>query len=214
LDLCLVALSLGIPLNRYDLSWLVNELSDHHWEEFPGEKVSDKAQKTLQDELDAMFSPSEAEAMGVTKVTVVEDVGSSSNVDGENANWVKDVFNDMNFSEGEVVFAEEKVQKTVEEHVQKSSVESSDLPSPSPNSSTRRVEGKSPGHESKPAVTPARELSGMLPTSLMNQKMLNILGGRQSLQGRAKQESVITLFGCVLLGIVIGVLLMFISSVF
>ena len=61
LDLASVATALAIPINRFDLSWIVNDLADNRWSEFGGEKVSEAMQKTLQDELGGMLPPGDAE---------------------------------------------------------------------------------------------------------------------------------------------------------
>lgn len=113
LDLASVATALAIPVNRYDLSWIVNDLADNRWSEFGGEKVSEAMQKTLQDELGGMLPPGDAEILGeiVTGVSVAEDVQSSEKAIAQNANWLNEVLDEVGFEEGAVVFSDKEKSK-------------------------------------------------------------------------------------------------------
>lgn len=131
LDLSSVATALSIPLNRYDLSWIVNDLANNRWSEFGGEKVSADVRKSLQDELGGMLPPGDAEILGeiVTGVSVADDVKSSESAIAQNANWLNDVFDEVGFEEGEVVFSESKSQ-VKPQPAEKSPAQPAESPSP------------------------------------------------------------------------------------
>lgn len=116
LDLSSVATALEIPINRYDLSWIVNDLAGNRWSEFGGVKVSEDVQRSLQDELGGMLPPGDAEILGeiVTGISVAEDVESCESAIAQNANWLDDVFDEVGFDEGEVVFSDKKPEKASE----------------------------------------------------------------------------------------------------
>lgn len=182
LDIASVATALNIPINRYDLSWLVNDLAGNRWSEFVGEKVSADVQKTLQDELGGMLPPGDAEILAeiVTGMSEAEDVQTNERAKRKNANWVEDVFSDVGFDEGEVVFAEKKddfsvdpTQQMVSKAKPKSAeprkaatdeAKSDDKKKETNSRETPKVTLKTP--TSGPNLnTPSRELSGMLPSS-------------------------------------------------
>lgn len=118
LDLASVACAHGIPLNRYDLSWIVNDLAGNKWVEFGGERVSEALQQTLQDELGGMLPPGDAEVLGelVTGMSVAEDVKTSEKAIRENANWLNDVFDEVGFDENEVVFSDKQKAKPADDN--------------------------------------------------------------------------------------------------
>lgn len=110
LDLASVATGSGIPVNRYDLSWLINDLAGNKWSEFVGEKVSADVQKSLEDELGGMLPPGDAEMLAELGAGISEavEVESNEGAKAQHANWLEDVFNDVGFAEGEVVFEHKK----------------------------------------------------------------------------------------------------------
>ena len=150
LDLASVATGLGIPINRYDLSWLVNDLHGNTWSEFVGEKVSEDMQKTLQDELGGMLPPGDAEVMAeIVTGMEAQEVASNEAAKQKNANWVEDVFSDVGFDEGEVKFTnKEKEEAAKKAEEEKKKAEAAAAPKP-----PEKLE------------PPTRELSGMLPSS-------------------------------------------------
>ncbi|MCL2326507.1 MAG: serine/threonine protein kinase [Proteobacteria bacterium] len=198
LDLSVLAAALGIPLNRYDLSWLVNELAGNRWSEFMGEKVSADVQKTLQDELGGMLPPGDAEALGeiVTGISVAEDVGDCSSAHG---NWVQDVFDDLEFDEGEVVFAKDKPKAS----------SNASKPSTPPGQPSQpggaAVEFKPPREQSRNGRSPVCEVSGMLPSAKLDQQLVSMLTSRHSMQARhIRRKSGLAFLGAGLLGVILG----------
>lgn len=108
-DLSTVANALRIPVNRYDLSWIVNDMAGNHWATFVGEKVSGDVQKDLEAELGGMLPPGEAEALKdlVTGMRVADDHSMELKTSDKKEDWIADVFNDVGFDEGDVVFKKE-----------------------------------------------------------------------------------------------------------
>ena len=158
LDISSLATALQIPLNRYDLSWLINNLAGNHWG-FVGEKVSEAMQKSLQDELAGMLPPGDAEILAeiVTGMSEVVDVDELKRAAaGENANWIADVFNDVGFEEGAVVFKDNKNKS------QPSGTISADKKS---ENSSKPIPAPKIPLATSVSPTPTRELSGMLPSS-------------------------------------------------
>jgi len=199
LDLSVLASALGIPLNRYDLSWLVNELAGNRWKEFEGEKVSDDVQRTLQDELGGMLPPGDAEALGeiVTGISVAEVEGDCSSAQAQNGNWVQDVFDDLDFDEGEVVFAKDKPKHDAAKR---------DPAASRPQGAA--IEAKPHREPSRSGRSPVCEVSGMLPSAKLDQQLVSMLTSRHSMQARDfKRKSGLAIFGAALLGLAFGVAL-------
>ena len=198
LDLASVATALEIPLNRYDLSWLVNDLAGNKWKEFVGEKVSADVQKDLEAELGGMLPPGDAEMLAelVTGISEAVDVEVSVSAKAENGNWVADVFSDVGFEEGEVVFADKKhrdpepEKKSSTSNANKVSL-SGEVPKISSNSNKAVVNFQ----------TPTKELSGMLPSSK------SVLSTRSSLHGRNQRVPSLVWVCLVMTGVMIGAIL-------
>ena len=152
LDLSAAATALEIPVNRYDLGWLVNDLAGNKWNNFVGEKVSEDVQKTLQEELAGMLPPGEQEMFNelVTGMSEAIDSDDMEGTEQPKTDWVEDVIQDVGFAEGEVVFAEKKAELPKSE---------TPLPMNTPQ-----------------LQTPTKELSGMLPSS----KSVSLLASRPS----------------------------------
>ncbi len=218
LDIASVATALNIPLNRYDLSWLVNDLAGNRWSEFVGEKVSEDVQKTLQDELGGMLPPGDAEILAeiVTGISEADEVETNERAMRKNANWVADVFNDVGFDEGEVVFAEKKddhdlsvdptqkmvsAGKNAEPKKAESSGESEDNKLASSSSDeTPKVTLKTPA-SGLTLNTPSRELSGMLPSSK------STIIARSSVHAVKTGISTLTAVCIGLIGIIVGIVI-------
>lgn len=180
-DLNAVARALSIPVNRYDLSWIVNNMAGDKWSGFVGEKVSDDLQKDLQAELGGMMPPGEAEALGdlVTGMSVASDVKANA----KKEDWVKDVFDDIGFADGEVVFDKEK--KTTPPPSASSSktpaVDPKALAEASkndPKSGSQRTPTKDSKRQNKSSVSATsgrQDYSGMLPSSKVEPKVNSIM---------------------------------------
>ena len=206
LDIASLATALAIPLNRYDLSWLVNDLAGNKWKEFVGEKVSEDVQKTLQDELGGMLPPGDAELLSefVTGISETQVVETNENAQKENANWVEDVFNDVGFDEGEVVFNK----KAKEAELQKKKNPVMDQVQPSAKAVPKRTssDGEStppppPNKPTKSAVTPlVREVSGMLPSA-----KAKLVSSPELSSVPKPSHFVLICAGC--LGLVVGIIL-------
>lgn len=112
-DLSTAANALSIPVNRYDLSWIVNDIAGNHWSAFVGEKVSGDVQKDLEAELGGMLPPGEAEALKdlVTGMSVADDNAMDIKTADKKEDWIADVFNDVGFDEGDVVFKKDDEKK-------------------------------------------------------------------------------------------------------
>ena len=172
LDIASVATALAIPLNRYDLSWLVNDLAGNRWKEFIGEKVSEDVQRSLEDELGGMLPPGDAEMFAelVTGMSEAQVVETNVTAQKENANWVEDVFNDVGFDEGEVVFDKKSKEHTPEPQKDADPTKAQQAPAV-PRKAAVAIPESTPSptlktKNSKSAVTPiVREVSGMLPSS-------------------------------------------------
>ena len=198
LDLASVATALEIPLNRYDLSWLVNDLAGNKWKEFVGEKVSADVQKDLEAELGGMLPPGDAEMLAelVTGISEAVDVEDSVSAKAENGNWVADVFSDVGFDEGEVVFADKKhnepdpEKKSSTSNAKKVSL-SGEVPKISSTSNKNVVNFQ----------TPTKELSGMLPSSK------SVVSTRSSLHGRNQRVPSLVLVCLVMTGVMLGAIL-------
>lgn len=201
LDIASLATALAIPLNRYDLSWLVNDLAGNRWKEFVGEKVSADVQKSLEEELGGMLPPGDAEMFAelVTGMSETQVVETNAKAQKENADWVKDVFNDVGFSKDEVVFEKKKEEKP------------SELPASTPSNKDKMSTPKvsvplpettpTPAPGSKSAVTPiVREVSGMLPSA--KSKYIS----NPNLPAVSK-PSALVLSSAVVLGIVVGIII-------
>ena len=112
-DLSTAANALSIPVNRYDLSWIVNDIAGNHWSAFVGEKVSGDVQKDLEAELGGMLPPGEAKALKdlVTGMSVADDNAMDIKTADKKEDWIADVFNDVGFDEGDVVFKKDDEKK-------------------------------------------------------------------------------------------------------
>ncbi len=90
----------GIPLNRYALCHLINDLADHKWTGFSGERVSEGMIADLQNEIEGMLPPGVAAHLKtfVTGVSVADDVEDASGVQED---WVADVFGEVGFGDDE-----------------------------------------------------------------------------------------------------------------
>ena len=159
LDLASVATALAIPINRFDLSWIVNDLADNRWSEFGGEKVSEAMQKTLQDELGGMLPPGDAEILGeiVTGVSVAIDVKSSEQAIAQNANWLNDVFDEVGFEDGAVVFTDKEKDKEKQD-----ATKASDTSNPSANGPKTAAEIAA---QEVTQDSPTRRINDILPSS-------------------------------------------------
>lgn len=206
LDLASVATAQNIPVNRYDLIWLVNDLHGNQWSEFVGEKVSEDMQKTLQDELGGMLPPGDAEILSeiVTGISEadVSDIQVASSAKEENANWVADVFSDVGFEEGAVVF--DKKDKKAGEPEKNEDKAASDKPASEPK--------KPPVPAPLPEqTTPTRELSGMLPSSKSTLISRNSVSNRIAIKDGRKMgvgAVICLLLSGFMLGAIAAVLLM------
>lgn len=195
LDLASVATALEIPLNRYDLSWLVNDLAGNKWKEFIGEKVSEDVQKNLEEELGGMLPPGDAEMFAelVTGISEAIDVEDSMLAKAANGNWVADVFSDVGFEEGEVVFADKKHDSSSESESKKSSTTNEKV--------TLGEDGPKISSVSNQVVnfqTPTKELSGMLPSSK------SVVAPRSSLHSRQQKPNYLALACLALSGFMVG----------
>ncbi len=206
LDLASVATAQNIPVNRYDLIWLVNDLHGNQWSEFVGEKVSEDMQKTLQDELGGMLPPGDAEILSeiVTGISEadVSDIQVASSAKEENANWVADVFSDVGFEEGAVVF--DKKDKKAGEPEKTEDKAASDKPASEPQKPP--VPAPLPEH-----TTPTRELSGMLPSSKSTLISRNSVSNRIAIKDGHKMSVgavICLLLSGFMLGAIAAVLLM------
>lgn len=206
LDLASVATAQNIPVNRYDLIWLVNDLHGNQWSEFVGEKVSEDMQKTLQDELGGMLPPGDAEILSeiVTGISEadVSDIQVASSAKEENANWVADVFSDVGFEEGAVVF--DKKDKKAGEPEKTEDKAASDKPASEPQKPP--VPASLPEH-----TTPTRELSGMLPSSKSTLISRNSVSNRIAIKDGHKMSVgavICLLLSGFMLGAIAAVLLM------
>ncbi len=194
LDLASVATALAIPVNRYDLSWIVNDLANNRWSEFGGEKVSEDMQKTLQDELGGMLPPGDAEILGeiVTGVSVAEDVQSSEKAIAQNANWLNEVLDEVGFEEGAVVFCDKEKSK-IQPADQSSDADKTD--------ETPKANANAPKTASEIA---ARELTRESPTrridNLPSSKSVIVSRSAMLCNSRRHMRTAC----CILLGVIIG----------
>lgn len=197
LDLSSLATLLEIPINRFDLSWIVNDLAGNRWSEFGGEKVSEDVQHTLQDELGGMLPPGDAEILGeiVTGISVANDVQSSESAIAQNANWLSDVFDAVGFDEGEVLFADKEKKSVPKDEPNPAAPPNNSSPAPNQEPSAP----KTPSQPAPTPASPARELSPVLPSSK------SLLISRPSLKTGRRQ----TIYICIalMLGIILGALL-------
>ncbi len=206
LDLASVATAQNIPVNRYDLIWLVNDLHGNHWSEFVGEKVSEDMQKTLQDELGGMLPPGDAEILSEIVTGIAEadvsDIEVASSAKEENANWVADVFSDVGFEEGAVVF------------------DKKDKKSDEPEKAEAKPAAKPAAEPPKPPVpaplpeppTPTRELSGMLPSSKSTLISRNSVSNRIAIKDGRRLSAGLAIC-LVLLGFMLGAVAAILLSV-
>ena len=109
LDISAYATAMSIPLNRYDLCWLIDQLADKAWGEFVGEKVSKDVQADIERELDDMLPPGDAEMLkelvtGISVAVDVDDIVKQANETSKDNNWIEDVFEEVGFEKNEVVF--------------------------------------------------------------------------------------------------------------
>ncbi len=212
LDLSSIATALNIPINRYDLSWLVNDLAGNRWNEFVGEKVSEDMQKTLQDELGGMLPPGDAEILAeiVTGISEAAEVKSNERAKRKNANWVEDVFSDVGFDDGEVVFAEKK--SNIPDDPTLKPVTSAKAKKAQPNqpgnsaikktvtedSPKVTLKTPSPTLKTPTSTTPTREVSGMLPSAKAK------ITSKSAVQPAPRQSSPLLYVNIAVLGIIIG----------
>ncbi|MBO4350894.1 MAG: serine/threonine protein kinase [Proteobacteria bacterium] len=214
LDIASLATALAIPLNRYDLSWLVNDLAGNRWKEFIGEKVSEDVQKSLEDELGGMLPPGDAEMFAelVTGMSEVQVEETNTTAQKENANWLEDVFNDVGFDEGEVVFDKENKETAPEPKKETDPTKAQQAPAVPRKAAVSKPESKSNTptptvKPSKSAVTPiVREVSGMLPSS--KSKLI-------ATPNTAPQKpSYLVLMGAACIGLVVGIIFSIIVVMF
>lgn len=165
LDLSSLATALSIPLNRFDLAWLINDLHGNTWSEFVGEKVSEDVQKTLQDELGGMLPPGDAEILSeiVTGISETQNVESNERAKRQNANWVEDVFSDVGFDEGEVVFSGKKGSQPKPPDPTSQSVTKKSDPDKTPKNDADRTKIKKEVY-----IKPTKDLCNALPSSKSN----------------------------------------------
>ena len=217
LELAAVATNLGIPVNRYDLSWLVNDLAGNKWSEFVGVKVSADVQKSLEDELGGMLPPGDAEMLAELGAGISEAVEVEANeaAKAQNANWLDDVFNDVGFEEGAVVFDNKKENKAEETAKPTETDKPKEDAKPAENAQTKEnsggkhVEsGKIPLDRTKVTLnspapnTPVREVSGMLPSA----KSTSVMVSRTKLDADKPPIRWHVTASALVLGIVLGAL--------
>ena len=195
LDLSSVATALSIPVNRYDLIWLVNDLHGNQWSEFVGEKVSEDMQKNLQDELGGMLPPGDAEILSeiVTNVaeTDVSDIEVAKAAKEKNGNWVADVISDVGFEEGAVVFTD-KHNKRTEETLEKIKPEE-----------TKAAKNDTSTSMELDFTAPAKEVSGRLPSSRSSLIPRNSVSNRISIRD-GRKSGLVPILGAGFAGFAIG----------
>ena len=171
LDIASLATARNIPLNRYDLSWMVNDLANNAWKDFVGERVSADVQKSLEEELGGMLPPGDAEILAeiVTGISEAQEVEKNVRAQRKNANWIEDVFNDVGFEEGEVKFAEKKKELELDFNEDPTLAKVQPAKPKHHEDQAKAAEKKIEASPSKLTMaTPTRHLNDKLPSSKSN----------------------------------------------
>ncbi len=236
LDLSSVATGLNIPINRFDLAWLVNDLHGNDWTGIVGDKVAEDVQRDLEDELGGMLAPGDAEMLVgiVTGISEAVEVVTNETAQKANENWLEDVFSEVGFDEDEVVFADKKNDDSKTEKKPDAEAKGDDDPTHaavggatarrSANSAeTPRVPdaGKGAGAVKTPTpaqqplqtiVTPTREVSDLLPSAKSRMITHPVLPA-PVIEQRMSSLSLICLTAVgVMLGLIVAVVLQIISG--
>ena len=193
LDLSSFATAMSIPQNRYDLCWLIDDLAGNKWTGFAGERVSEEVLMDLERQLGAMLPPGDADFLKqfVTGATVTT-VDESQDVSGDHGDWVADVFDDLNFDAGDVVFKDESgsssgVSKSKPEKVPVLAVDSKQ-PVPRPSS-----------------LSPIEEVSGLMPSARMGTKYDAAMRIKdQSLVADLRRQNTVCVVWALIAGILTG----------
>lgn len=202
LDISSFATVMGIALNRFDLSWLIDDLADKKWTLFKGEKVSRDVQISLEQDLGNMLPPGDAEMLKtfVTGMSVVEE-DKGAEASGAHIDWAADVFEDLDI-ENDSGF---DMLKTKGQERRSSS------PSQTPVTPVVSVSSK-PKLEVQSAL---REVSGLLPSSLQEQKFAAVKKQRESkIYQEFKSQQLAKFFGGLILGLLLGVAIGIVVALF
>lgn len=207
-DLSSAANALRIPVNRYDLSWIVNDIAGNHWSTFVGEKVSGDVQKDLEAELGGMLPPGEAEALKdlVTGMSVADDNAMDIKTTDKKEDWIADVFNDVGFDEGDVVFKKDEEKK--EEAKAKTDAKDNAKPAASTDSKKTPVATAAAAAAAEASKTKSNsaidrhDFSGLLPSARNEAKFTS--SRTDSPMARSSKAIII---GASLLSFVIGMIL-------
>ncbi len=159
-DLSAIAIDMRLPVNRYDLEWLVNDLADNKWKEFNGEKISEDVLKKLENELDGLLNPEEAENLKgvVTGMSINNDVMKVENVSEDDRDWMNGLYDDI-FDEDEINAKPGSEEKSAQEEPPHTSPDSKRTPIKDLPSEVRRSKQNS-------AVVTRHDMSGLLPSAV------------------------------------------------
>ncbi|MFA5623978.1 MAG: serine/threonine-protein kinase [Bradymonadales bacterium] len=211
LEISSLATVMGIPLNRFDLSWLINDLADKKWTLFKGEKVSKDVQMSLEQELGNMLPPGDAELLKtfVTGMSVVEE-DKSTELQGGPIDWVADVFEDLDI-DNDPGFDMLKIKSDSKPKIDNKH----NIKRPSSKSPTPVVHLSSKAAQAKDAESALREVSGLLPSSLHEQKFAAVKKQRYSnIYREFKHQQLAKFFGGLVLGLLLGVAIGIVVAVF